>query len=140
MGAPQRHQAWPTTPPERTGQRERYGGSSGRAPSRKAAVRRRRFAMLVVIPVLLMLGSVYLHTVSADLGGQVAVLQERRAEAMAERERLDVRVSELSAPGRIRAEARAIGMREPASADLRVYESNGEDDLQNGGEQAQTGR
>lgn len=138
MAAPQRRAAWPAT----TGRRPDRGKTArpaevGQASRRKAAAHRRRFLMLVVLPVLLMLGSVYLHTVSADLGHRVAVLEEQNARAASERENLDVRVSELSAPGRIRAEAQALGMREPDSKDLRVYESNGEEGNQNGGEQAQ---
>ena len=137
MAAPQRHEAWPATPGYRPGERRGTGKPARPSPQRKAAVHRRRFSMLVVIPVLLMLGSVYLHTVSADLGDQVAVLEEQHARAAAEKEKLDVRVSELTAPGRIRAEAQALGMKEPDSANLKVYESNGEDGTQNGGEQAQ---
>ncbi len=136
MVAPQRHEArlgHPTRPPARKG----IGKSADRVRQRRAAVRRRRFSMLVVVPVLLMLGSVYLHTVSADLGDRVLVLEEQLTRVAAEKENLDVRVSGLSAPGRIRSEAQALGMREPSSADLRVYESNGEDEVQDGGEQAQ---
>ncbi|MGB3681864.1 MAG: hypothetical protein WA990_05205, partial [Rubrobacteraceae bacterium] len=72
-----------------------------------------------------------------DLGGRVTVLEEQRARAASETETLDVRVSELSAPGRIRDEARALGMREPNSAELKVYESSGEEGTKNGGKQAQ---
>ena len=135
MEAPQRHEVRPTSPGYRP-VRRRTGKPTRLAPQRKASAHRRQFSMLVVVPVLLMLGSVYLHTVSAELGDWVAVLEEQRVRAAAERERLDVQVSELSAPGRIRVEAQALGMREPDSTDLRVYESNGEDEIQNGGEQA----
>lgn len=137
MAAPQRHEARPATPGYRPDERRGTGKPVRSSPQRKAAANRRRFSMVVMIPVLLMLGSVYLHTVSADLGDQVAVLAEQHARAAAEKERLDVRVSELSAPGRIRAEAQALGMKEPDGKDLKVYESNGEDGTQNGGEQAQ---
>lgn len=137
MAAPQRHEVWPAAPGYRPDERRGTGKPARPSPQRRAAVHRRRFSMLVMIPVLLMLGSVYLHTVSADLGDRVTVLEEQSARAAAEKERLDVRVSELSAPGRIRAEAQALGMKEPSSENLRVYESNGEDGTQNGGEQAQ---
>lgn len=138
MAAPQRHAAWPATTGRRSGRgKTARTAGAGQASRRKVAAHRRRFLMLVVLPVLLMLGSVYLHTVSADLGHRVAVLEEQNARAASERENLDVRVSELSAPGRIRAEAQALGMREPDSKDLRVYENNGEEGNQNGGEQAQ---
>src|SRR5215213_3545341 len=40
--------------------------SQDRTLRRKAAGRRRGFAMLVVVPVLLMLGSVYLNTLAAE--------------------------------------------------------------------------
>ncbi len=135
MAAPQRHEVRPAPParPVRKG----AGRPAIRAPQRRAAVRRWRFSILVVVPVLLMLGSVYLHTVSANLGDRVVILEEQRVRVTAEKENLDVRVSRLSAPGRIRTEAQALGMREPSSADLRVYESNGEDEAQDGGEQAQ---
>ena len=136
MAAPQRHEARSAAPlrrPDRRGP-----GKPARPASRKrAAVNRRRFAMLVVIPVLLMLGSVYLHTVSANLGDRVAVLGEQNARASAVKETLDVQVSKLSAPGRIRAEARAIGMKEPGGADLNVYKNNREGGARNGGKAAQ---
>ena len=136
MTAPQRHEARPATPlqsPNRRGvvKQARPGYRE------RAVAHRRRFAMLVVIPVLLMLGSVYLHTVSANLGDRVAALEGQSSRASAERETLDVQVSELSAPGRIRAEARAIGMKEPSSANLNVYENSREDGVRNGGEEAQ---
>lgn len=83
--------------------------------------------MLVVIPVLLMLGSVYLQTVSASLGDRVAVLEQQGERVAAEREALDVQVSELSAPARIRSKARALGMEEPSSANLSVYRNDGKD-------------
>ena len=48
--------------------------SRERTLGQKAAGRRRRFALLVVVPVLLMLGSVYLHTVAAGLDSRAAEL------------------------------------------------------------------
>ena len=113
----------------------------GRQPAgvgarKKAAAWRRRFAVLVVVPVVLMLGSVYLHTVSAGLTGEVAGLEERLARAEAEGERLEVRVAELSGAGRIRSlAAEKLGMQDPSGADLEVYDENGEDGTRNGGEE-----
>lgn len=138
MAVPQRHEAWPATPGHHSpGRRISEPARSAPPPHRKAAAHRRGFLMLVVVPVLLMLGSVYLHTVSADLGDRVAVLEEQRVRAAAEKEDLDVQVSRLSAPGRIRVEAETLGMKEPSSANLKVYENNREDVIQNGGEEAQ---
>ena len=139
MAAPQRREARPATPLQRPDRSDRLRADRQAKPAarKKAGVHRRRFAMLIVIPVLLMLGSVYLHTVSANLGDRVAVLEEQRAQASAEKETLEVQVSKLSAPGRIRSEARAIGMEEPGSANLNVYEKNREDGVRNGGEAAQ---
>lgn len=136
MAAPQRHAVRSATPglhPERA----KTAKPAGRPSKRKAAAYRRNFLVLIVLPVLLMLGSVYLHTVSADLGDRVAALEKQHARAAAEKENLDVRVSELSAPGRIRTEAQALGMREPSSKDLKVYKINGEEGIQDEGERAQ---
>ncbi len=110
-----------------------------RAPDRRpldAVGRRRRFAVLVVVPVLLMLGSVYLHTVAADLDGRVAELEDDLDRARAEGQRLEVRVAELSRPGRIRPlAAETLGMRDPGSGDLSVYGREGEDGTQSWGEE-----
>jgi hypothetical protein len=103
--------------------------------ARRKAARRRRFAVLVVVPVLLMLGSVYMHTVSAGLGGKVADLEGRVARAEGEGEKLEVRVAELSGPGRIRSLAsEELQMREPGGADMKVYAKHGEDGTPNGEE------
>ena len=74
-----------------------------RSLRRKAAGRRRRFAMLVVVPVLLMLGSVYLNTVAAGLDARAAELDVRLDRAREVGERLEVKVAELSGADRIRA-------------------------------------
>jgi hypothetical protein len=111
-------------------------GPSGSAARKKAVGHRRGFAATVVVPVLLMLGSVYLHTVSAGLTGEVVGLEEQLARAEAEGERLEVRVAELSAAGRIRAlAAEELGMQDPSGTDLEVYRENGEDGTRNGGEE-----
>lgn len=94
--------------------------------------------MLVVLPVLLMLGSVYLHTVAADLADEATVLEEKQAGLLIEKETLQVEVSELSAPGRIRSIAREnLGMRSPGAEDMRVYDR--EDGEQDGGQKVQEG-
>ncbi len=108
-------------------------GSPKRSPgrSRKEVLRRRKVMVLILLPVMLMLGSVYLHTVAADFGDRAATLQERADNAQAEQERLDIEVAKLSAPGRIRPLASGeLQMREPASNDLKVYGKDGEDEAQ----------
>ena len=132
MAAPQRRYraALPT---------ERARPVRKRGPDRRprdAVGRRRLFAVLVVVPVLLMLGSVYLHTVAAGLHGRVAGLEEGLDRARAEGQRLEVRVAELSRAGRIRPlAAEKLGMRAPSSGDLEVYGREGEDGIQNRGEE-----
>jgi cell division protein FtsL len=140
MAAPQRRYratlptepAWPA--PSRAPQK-----APERASRRKAAGRRRRFAMLVVVPVLLMLGSVYLHTVSAGLEARAADLGVELGRVQDKGERLQVRVTELSGSARIRELAGKAGMRQPDSDALRVYgdESRGkaEDGKQDGTQQ-----
>lgn len=113
--------------------------SSRRAAPRKSPRRRRSeqsgFVLLVVVPVLLMLGSVYLHTVSAGLGDRVAELEGLNSNTAAESDRLEIRVAELSRPGRIRPLAREeLKMRDPDGSDLKVYGNNREVDRQSGGE------
>ena len=94
-----------------------------------------------MVPVLMMLGSVYAHAVAARWNGEVARLAEEKARAEAEAERLEVKVTELSGPGRIRSLASEdLGMRDPASEDLRTYGSDGEDATRDGaGEQRGNG-
>ena len=112
----------------------------GAEARKKAAARHRRFVAVVVVPVVLMLGSVYLHTVAAGFTGEVAGLEERLARAEARGERLDVRVAKLSGAGRIRSlAAERLGMREPRGRDLEVYDENGEDGRRNGGEEEKGG-
>ena len=108
---------------------------------RREAWRGRLFVMLVVVPVLLMLGSVYVHTVAARLGDEVARLEEETKEAESETERLEVRTTELSEPGRIRALARGdLDMRDPNGEDLETYNgSDGEGVEDGGGEKKETG-
>ncbi len=88
----------------------------------------RAFVVVVMVPVLLMLGSVYVHAVVANVDSDAARLNEEKARAEAEAERLDVQVTKLSSPGRIRSLAgEDLGMRDPASEDLRTYGGEGED-------------
>jgi cell division protein FtsL len=97
---------------------------------------------LVLVPTLLMLGSVYLHTLATGLKGETAQLEEEKAGAESEGERLDVRVTELSDPGRIRALARkGLHMQDPSGKDLATYGNDGEDVANGGGEKKkETGR
>jgi hypothetical protein len=121
--------AWPVQ--KRTGDRPR-----DRTLRRKAAGRRRRFAMLVVVPVLLMLGSVYLNTVAAGLDARAAELGVSLDRAREVGERLEVKVAELSGAQRIRAlAAEKLGMHEPKSATLKVYGAGAEDGKNRGAPQ-----
>ena len=100
---------------------------------RKAAGRRRRFAMIVVVPVLLMLGSVYLHTVAAGLDARAGDLEVKLDRVREAGERLEVRGAELSGAGRIRERAtEKLGMHEPKSSALKVYGDKTEDGTNNG--------
>jgi hypothetical protein len=135
MAAPQRR--YRASAATRSGAQPFVARSPQEAGTRKkAAGRRRRFAVTVLVPVLLMLGSVYLQTVSAGLAGGVANLEERLVRAEAEGEKLGVRVAELSGAGRIRSLAAGkLGMQDPSGADLRVYDQDGEDGTRDGGEE-----
>jgi cell division protein FtsL len=140
MAAPQRrYKATLPTEPAWPLQKRAPERSQDHSLRRKAVGRRRRFAMLVVVPVLLMLGSVYLHTVAAGLDARAADLDVRLDRAREEGERLEVRVAELSGAGRIRALAsEKLGMHEPKSATMKVYGDRAEDGTnygapQNGG-------
>ncbi|HKH76889.1 MAG TPA: hypothetical protein VKA51_08040 [Rubrobacteraceae bacterium] len=101
----------------------------------------RAFVVVVMVPVLLMLGSVYVHAVAANLDAQAVRLGEEKARAEDEAERLEVKVTELSGPGRIRSLAgEDLGMRDPASEDLRTYGGDGEGMTEDGtGEQKANG-
>jgi cell division protein FtsL len=92
--------------------------------------------VLVVVPVLLMLGSVYLHTVGAGLSREDAELEEKKTEAEGEGERLEVQLTQLSEPGRIRPLAqKGLQMRDPGAEDLETYDGRyGEDVADGGGE------
>jgi cell division protein FtsL len=93
--------------------------------------------MLVVIPVLLMLGSVYLHTVAAGLDTRAAELDAKLGRTEEEGERLEVRVTELSGSARIRELAGKLGMQQPGSDALRAYGARNkvEDGTRNGTQQ-----
>ena len=109
--------------------------ATGRVGRRGVWKGRRAFVVLVVVPVLLMLGSVYVHNVAAGLKGETARLEEERARAESEGERLDVRITELSEPQRIRAMARKqLQMRDPGGKELETYGRDGEDVANGGGE------
>lgn len=123
MGAPRRR---PDYEPSNVGAPLRglpAGGAPRQARSKAQAARgRRAFMVLVVVPVALMLGSVYVHTEAAGLRGEAAGLAEEKARAEVEAERLEVKATELSEPGRVRDLARReLGMRDPAGGDLKTY-------------------
>jgi cell division protein FtsL len=89
-------------------------------------LRGQAFVALVLVPMLLMLGSVYLHTLAAELKGEKARLEEEKASAESEGERLDVRVTELSDPGRVRTLARkGLQMQDPGGKDIATYRNDG---------------
>jgi cell division protein FtsL len=88
--------------------------------------------MIVVIPVLLMLGSVYLHSVAAGLDSRAAEVRAKLGRAEDEGKRLEVRVTELSGSARIRELAGKLGMKQPGSDDLRVYGNEAEDGTHDG--------
>ena len=128
-----RHKATLPTEPAWPVHKRARDPSQDRTLRRKAAGRRRRFAMLVVVPVLLMLGSVYLHTVATGLDSRAAGLDVRLDRAREEGERLEVKVAELSGAGRIRAlAAERLGMHEPKSTTLNVYGDKAEDGKHDG--------
>ncbi len=135
MAASQRrHKATLPTEPAWPAQKNARGRSQD--STRKAADRRRRFAMLVVVPVLLMLGSVYLNTLAAGLDARVAELDVRLDRAREVGERLEVKVAKLSGAERIRAlAAEKLGMHEPKSTTLKVYGVRAEDGKNDGASQ-----
>lgn len=134
MAASQRkHKATLPTEPAWPLHKRAKDRSRERSLRQKAAGRRRRFAMLVVVPVLLMLGSVYLNTVAAGLDARAAELDVRLDRATEVGERLEVKVAELSSADRIRAlAAEKLGMHEPKSTTLRVYGARAEDGKNDG--------
>jgi cell division protein FtsL len=126
-----RHKATVPTEPAWPAQKNARGRSQD--STRKAADRRRRFAMLVVVPVLLMLGSVYLNTLAAGLDARAAELEARLDRAREVGERLEVKVAELSGAERIVAlAAEKLGMHEPKSNTLKVYGVRAEDGKNDG--------
>ena len=140
MAAPQRRREY-GAPAVEAPFRARSGGAPRRAAGSGAqAARRQAFLVLVVVPVALMLGSVYVHTTAAGLRGEAAVLAEEKARAEAEAERLEVKVTELSEPGRVRRLAEGdLGMRDPAGGDLKTYSGSGEDVAGEGEEEKGSG-
>ena len=135
MAASQRrHKATLPTEPAWPAQKNARGRSQD--STRKAADRRRRFAMLVVVPMLLMLGSVYLNTLAAGLDARAAELEVRLDRAREVGERLEVKVAELSGAERIVAlAAEKLGMHEPKSNTLKVYGVRAEDGKNDGAQQ-----
>src|SRR3712207_6618325 len=129
MAASQRkYKATLPTEPAWPAQKRAEDRSRDRTLRQKAAGRRRRVGLLVVVPVLLMLGSVYLNTVAAGLEARAAALAIRLDTATEVGERLEVRVAKLSGAERIRAlAAEKLGMHEPKSTTLKVYGERAED-------------
>ena len=144
MAAPQRYyrSTLPTEPawPGRIPGRRRAG--QPRHSARRRARSQRRFALLVIVPVLLMLGSVYMHTVAARLDSRSADLRMQLDAARAQGERLEVEVAKLSAADRVRPLAsEKLGMRDARSADLEVYRGEPrEDGTTHAGEERGGGR
>jgi cell division protein FtsB len=130
MAAPQRsYRSTLPTEPAWPGRQRAPDKREARRARQKARGRKRRFAILVIVPVLLMLGSVYLHTVSAGLDGRAAGLQNELDAARAEGERLEVDVAKLSAADRVRPLAREkLGMLDAGSADLEVFRGTQRED------------
>ena len=134
MAAPQRRYrstlptepAWPAWDHQPDGRRP--ARRTRKAP-RKTQGRNLWFAVLVVVPVLLMLGSVYLHTISAGVEARAEGLQHELETARAQGERLEVEVAKLSAADRVRPLAREkLGMRDAGSADLEVLKGGDRED------------
>ena len=142
MGVPRRRRDY-EPPAVGSPLREAPGGRAPRHAGRskaRAARGRRAFLVLVVVPVVLMLGSVYAHTAAAGLRGEAAVLAEEKARAAAEAERLEVKATQLSEPGRVRDLAkRELGMRDPAGGDLKNYSGSDGEDVASEGEEAEAG-
>jgi cell division protein FtsL len=102
------------------------GAPLGRRRPRIGARRWRAFVALVVVPVLLMLGSIYTHAAATGISGKVAGLEQEREMAEVRQENLDLRLTALTSPERIRSKAKDLGLRDPVGS-LKVYGSQGED-------------
>ncbi|WP_235401625.1 hypothetical protein, partial [Rubrobacter aplysinae] len=102
------------------------GAPLGRRRPGISARRWRAFIALVVVPVLLMLGSIYTHAAAAGISERVAELEQSRETAEVRQENLDLRLTALTSPERVRSEARDLGLRDPVGS-LKVYGSQGED-------------
>ncbi len=131
MVAPQRRSRNPTAAGSsvRGRQEQRVapaGAPKGAAQRRRGSLRGQAFVALVLVPMLLMLGSVYLHTLVAGLKGERVRLEEEKATAESEGERLDVRLTELSDPGRVRTVARkSLQMQDPGGNDIATHGKDG---------------
>jgi cell division protein FtsL len=131
MVAPQRRPLYPSAAGSSVrGRQEQRGASAGAlkraGQQRWGVLRGQAFVALVLVPMLLMLGSVYLHTLAAELKEEKARLEEEKASAESEGERLDVRVTELSDPGRVRTLARkGLQMQDPGGKDIATYGNDG---------------
>lgn len=90
------------------------------------AQRWRAFVVLVVVPVLLMLGSIYTHAAATGVSGEVAGLEQSLETLEVQQENLDLRLTSLTAPERIRTRAMQLGLQDPVGT-MKVYGSQGED-------------
>lgn len=119
--------------------REASRSVPGRAPRRRGTRKRsplRAFVALAVVPVLLMLGSVYVHATAAGLDGEAARLADEKARAAAEAERHEVKIAELSRPERVRSIAEGdLGMRDPDGEDLKTFDGSYGEDATQGAEE-----
>src|SRR3712207_1931875 len=131
MVAPQRKLRYPTAPGRSVRWRKEQRDAPAKAPKsadqrHRVVLRGQAFVALMLVPMLLMLGSVYLHTLVAGLKGERARLEEEKATAESEGERLDVRVTELSDPGRVRTVAKkGLQMQDPGGNDIATYGNDG---------------
>ena len=133
MAAPQSRPVAPRRSAQGPVRRKRPEGRKDRVGSWRA------FAVLVLVPAALMLGSVYAHTAAVGTGAEAARLEEEKAAAEAEGERIDVQVAELSESATVREKAReSLGMKDPGGKDLWTYGSEGED-VVDGGEESKKG-
>lgn len=120
-------------PSERPPARRSPARRPDKGARKRAAKRRRGFLVLVVIPVALLLGSVYVHTVSARVGERTASLEERLGRDEARQEQLGMEEAELSRAERIRALAgENLGMVEPGGGDLFMQGNEAEDGTTDG--------
>lgn len=94
----------------------------GRSSKRGAARRRRAFLTLVVVPALLMMGGIYLNSLAGQFEERVMDLQRQVEQVEMQNRELKVQAAELSRPERVMDGARSMGMRQPGSGSVEVFE------------------